>query len=348
MRNTPILGIVFAVLVLIQGCAPGYNSIVFATKSNLGLDANVGIDADTAPANLEIAISRHEGVLMPAFEGGKTVPVMGSFLSESDAFTRFFWGVKSTFSTGEAAYIMSYLYDGADADKVCYKPVTLSQEPKPQLFGYEIEYLKKGDAKPVLFGTDTILGIKVKWSGQTAQFPSSVNIGFKRREAAWAPIGVSQVPIPQSSNSKDAAGTSYEVDVPSLLATVDTNLAADASAKFKYLQYFATGSAASNLARRRAVREAMLQRSDPVQAKLAEEGIKRRENNWKYIKQIRDKCKAAPEEKKTAIMKKAKELKLIDESVANEKDFFKTLGEHSDALSPIPSKLEELAKFASE
>jgi len=335
MGRTRILGMVFAVSVLLQACAPGYNSVLFATRSN------IGFDADTSPPNLEIGISRQEGVFEPAFEGGETVPVMGSFSSESDAFFRFFLGVRSTFSTGQAAYIMSYLYnDPTRAEKIPYKKVELTQKPNPKLpFGRQAQYVEAGKVKPVIFGTDTNLGIKVRWSGQTAQYPSSVNIGFKRKEAAWAPVGLKVTPEKK-----------YEVDVPSLLATIDVGVAAEREAGVTYLQYFATGSAADNLARRYEVREAMLKRGDPMQAKIAEEGIKRRENNWKYIKQIKNSFKATTTDtnKKNAIIQKAKEMKLVDASVADEKDFFKALGEHSDGLSPIPAKLEELAKFASE
>jgi len=360
-----MLGMVFAVLVLLQGCAPGYNSVVFATRSNIGLDANIGIEADTAPANLEVAISRNEGVLMPAFEGGQTVPVMASFTSDSSAFNNFFWGVKSTFATGEAAFTMSYLYDGPDKDKVCYKRVELSKIPDPQLpFGCKVHYVTAGEVKPVLFGTDTILGVKVKWSGQTGPVPSSVNIGFKRKEAAWAPIGVSPKRIPQSSKPinhdskqmesikpENAPGTSYEVDIPSLLATIDTNVplsgtggsgsgtsVAGPSARLTYLQYFATGSAANNLARRRAVREAMLKRSDPVQAQIAaEEGKKKREINRNLIDQI-IKLYKANKNNRQKIFDKAKEIDLVEISIEE-------LAKHEDGKSSITEKLKELLVY---
>ncbi len=335
MRRTCILGTIMLVVVLIQGCAPGYNSVLFATRANLGFDA------DTAPPNLEVAISRQEGVLEPTFEGGQTVPVMASFSSDSSAFANFFWGVKSTFATGEAAFTMSYLYDDDTLRKptdIPYERVTLSKAPDPQ---HGITFLKEGEVRPVLCGTDTILGIKIKWSGQTAQYPSSANIGFKRKEAAWAPIGLAPNRNPNTVNSKP-----YEADVASVLATIDTDFTAPGtSARLTYLQYFATGSAANNLARRREVREAMLRRAYPDQKiKMAEEGKALREANWKYIGQISPKFKSADESQKDTILTKAKELELVDKSVTKE-NFLKNLGDLSD--KPITTKLEELAKFAS-
>lgn len=247
-----VLGLMM--LLIVQGCAIGYDSILFATKSNMG------VDLDTAPPNLEVAISRQEGVIEPVFEGGQTVPVMASFASKSNAFTKFFWGASSTFATGEAAYTMTRLYDSPDAKDPAeaYKRVKLTKEPSAKSwFGTEkTEYIKIGGdtVRPVLFGTDTSLGIKIKWSGATAQYPSAVNIGFNRKEAAIAPLSLA-----------DLGGNKYEIDVPSLLATIDTDVSTAGSAELSYLQYFATGTAANNLTRQPAVREAMLKRADPGQ-----------------------------------------------------------------------------------
>lgn len=349
MRKTCILGTVMLVLVLIQGCAPGYNSVLFATRSN------VGFDADTAPPNLEIAVSRYEGVFEPTFEGGQTVPVMASFSSESNAFTNFFWGVKSTFATGEAAFVMSYLYDDAmplkddkGKDKVCYERVTLSKMPDPKLpFGCKVQYVKAGEVKPVLFGTDTILGIKIKWSGQTAQYPSSVNIGFKRTEATLAPIAVGANRIADPNNPNNINNKKYEADIASLLATIDTNVSASENVKFTYLQYFATGSAASNLARRHEVREAMLRRSYPDQKiQTAEEGKALKAANRAQINNVFTIFDKVDDNKKNAILTEAKTLKLVDDEVTI-KNFKSNLAIQDGGKSPIPENLKVLADFAS-
>ncbi len=320
MRRNRILGTVVLVLVLIQGCAPGYNSVLFATRSN------VGFDADTTPPNLEIAISRLEGVLEPTLEGGQTLPVMASFSSNSSGVTNFFWGVNSTFATGEAAFTMSYLYDDATPCKalcIPYERVTLKDVPNPILWGRKVDYVQKGEARPVLFGTDTILGIKIKWSGETAQYPSAVNIGFKRKEATLAPIAIGENRIADPANPNNVKNKPFEADIPSLLATLDTGAVAStsgANVKLTYLQYFATGSAANNLARQHAVRQAMLERADPVSATLAPGFIgtlasKPVTQNRNLIDQITGIFICADANKKNTILAKAKTLKLVDDKV---------------------------------
>ena len=243
-----ILYIAFAM----YGCAPGYNSVLFATKSN------IGIDLDSEPPTLEVAISRHEGVIEPAFEGGQTLPVMSSFSASTGAFENFFFGVGSTFSTGEAAYAMAYLYSDQDFPReksIPYDRVELTKEPK---LPWGLSYVTPGEVKPVSFGTDTIFGIKISWSGRTAQYPSAVKLGFNRKEVAWAPVAL---------GTKKGDPTKIVADIPSLLATLDNDVKVQGlETNLKHLQYFATGSAATNLAKRRAVREAMLKRTDPANA----------------------------------------------------------------------------------
>ncbi len=326
MRSTRILGTVGLVLVLIQGCAPGYNSVLFATRSNLGFDA------DTTPPNLEISISRLEGVLEPTFEGGQTLPVMASFSSRQNGVTDFFWGVNSTFATGEAAFTMTYLYDDDTPCKaICipYERVTLEQEPA---LGCKAGYIGPGNVKPVLFGTDTLLGIKVQWTGQTGQYPSAVNIGFKRKEATLAPIAVGKNRITDPNNPNSYPKKKYEADMSSMLATLQTDVSSATSGTsvgLKYLQYFATGSAANNLARQHAVRLAMLQSANPPQAEIAQElrpdrwgkvARKPRDNqkpiNYRnLIDQITGIFNCADVNKKNTILAKAKTLKLVDDNV---------------------------------
>ena len=62
-----------SVLLTLSGCAVGYNSTLFYTQSNIGLDA------ETKPPTAEISIARREGVIEPGFEGGQTPPVIAGF-----------------------------------------------------------------------------------------------------------------------------------------------------------------------------------------------------------------------------------------------------------------------------
>ena len=47
-------------------------------------------------------------------------------------------------------------------------PPSLSLSAKPEPSGQDKQLFKPGDVRPLLFGTDTSLGIKVAWSGLTA------------------------------------------------------------------------------------------------------------------------------------------------------------------------------------
>ena len=100
-----------------------------------------------------------------------------------------------------------------------------------------------------------MLGIKVAWSGLTAHIPDTVRISFTRKELALAPV---------NARRKDN-GPKYSVNAPSLLATVDVaaHTPGFGDTDFGYLQYFSTGRAATALALRQKVRQAMHMRLDP-------------------------------------------------------------------------------------
>src|SRR5262245_57749866 len=77
---------------LLGGCALGYNSMLFVTKSNIGLDV------DTRPPTAEISIARREGVIAPTFEKGQKPPVLASFRSQFKGLLGIFSSVSSTFA----------------------------------------------------------------------------------------------------------------------------------------------------------------------------------------------------------------------------------------------------------
>lgn len=259
---TPLVVMLALLAPQLSGCLAGYNSVLFATKSNAGLDF------DTAPPTMDVAVSRKEGTIAPVFEGGQTLPMMSSFKADHRVVGRFLFGVGSTFSVGDAAYLMAHLYDSptVEGDSECIPKILISEVPRLPFESEEREsrvgFVEPGKVRPVLFGTDSALGATVQWTGATAQVPSSFRAGFSRKEFALAPIGLT--PAPDCPADADGEPTKYHVNVPSLLATLDTNVEAEATAAGgKYVQYFATGTAATELAKHRAVREAMLKRLDP-------------------------------------------------------------------------------------
>lgn len=265
--------LVFVPPALLTGCI-GFNTALFMTKSNAGLDF------DSKPPTAEINISRKEGVVEPAFEGGKTPPVLASFASKSgsaEGLGRFFFGVDQTFAGGDAAVTMAKLYDTNGVPKDGHESKTnfdsglsLSKVPKmntqagkgwlgwkKRLFGLP----EPGEVRPFFFGTDSQLGVKVGWNGVGGPYPDNLKIGFNRKEIAVASVTFN--PIEVRDDSIHPFGTNI-VRIPSFLATVDSNVKVGQNVEVGWMQYFATGESASYLARQPGVRQAMHQRADPL------------------------------------------------------------------------------------
>jgi hypothetical protein len=274
------LFVLLSIPLLLQGCGIGYNSALFFTRTNMG------VDIDTKPPVAEISVSRQEGVIEPAFgtleeETGaeeKTLPVLSSFKSRTNFFGRIFVGVGSSFATGKAAATMAEFYNctGDEFDKCknrelesSYKGLILKKTPKRKRsilnplrwFGKKeanIDFLEAGYARPLFFGTHSTLGLKIEWSGETGQYPSALKFGYNRKQFAWAPITLSQ--IKNSENIK--------LDIPSVLATLDGQTAE--TNYYEYLQYFATGQAATNLALHKRVRKALINEIAPIEIEEAQ------------------------------------------------------------------------------
>lgn len=252
-HSIPLLG---GLMVWLTGCA-GYNHTLFMTKSNAGLDF------DAKPPTAEITISRKEAVIAPAFEGGQTPPVMASFKPDvgfDGSFGNFFLGVDQTFAGGDAAMAMTTLYGKTTAatDPAQFdSKLDLSKKPKAPM--PLLDVAKPGRIRPFIFGTDTMLGLKVAWSGAGGQMPDSLKAGFNRKEFAWAPLMLTN-----RSPGSNGSQAQWSVKMPSFLATIDsTNKVGTNGNGISALQYFATGAAATRLAMQPDVRAAMLARFDP-------------------------------------------------------------------------------------
>jgi hypothetical protein len=242
-----------ATAAVFQGCA-GYNTVMFATKSN------VGLDVDTKTPTAEITVARKEFVAEPAFEGGQTPPVMASFKPHAGftgSFQNFFVGVDQTFAGGDPAVIMSTLYSKPDASWDSNKfSSTLNLSTAPTSKWPTASLPKPGKTRPFIFMTDTMLGLKIVWSGTSGEIPDSVKIGYNRKEFAWAPLTM-----------KTRADNSAQISIPSFMATIESktevNNGTNGTNGISALQYFATGDAARQLALKQDVRSAMLARLDP-------------------------------------------------------------------------------------
>ncbi len=322
------------VVVLLQGCV-GHDSVLFVTRSNLG------VDMDTAPARTEVSIDRSEFIIAPTFEEGKTIPASASFKSKGNPFYNFAFGADHTYALGAASVMLTALYSDPDAVLVTnnssvasgmpfgsnhlgsvvvkntnntdhygfkqYQGLELDNHPTVERVDWAKFWLKDeriiipfiaiwrlvtptdyfpkkavkvalpdpGLVRPVVFGTDTSLGASIKWTGTA---PTAVKFGFNRKEASIAPVIVHEnIEVKKARNGgSTTTNKSYTVNVPSLFASLQSNIKADnvKSGKIDWLQYFATGEPAENLVLRRGVRVAMLNDANP-QAQATDEAIKK-------------------------------------------------------------------------
>jgi len=197
--------------------------------------------------------------------------------------------IGSTFATGDAATTMAALYNAATpgagweerADMVFERnqktlktksTLTLNAEPTamswlPSWFDWMRPEFQKKDVRPVFFGTDTSLGLKIAWSGMTGGFPDSAKFGYNRTELALVPIAIEE--RSRKDTETGLVVTSFDMNMASLMATVDSGVSgitnSDGTPKLdsQHLQYFATGAAATLLSLQQDVRAAMLARLDP-------------------------------------------------------------------------------------
>jgi hypothetical protein len=273
-RKTVLCGGLVAIT-FIFGCGIGYNRVLFVTKTN------VGFEVDTKPPSLQLSIGRLEGVFAPQFERGQKPPVLASFRFENDGVFSPFVG--SAFATGDAALTLAALYgeqtpsgdwqsrlntvNGKDPNRTVDSAITIEKTPKltswlSTLLG-ESDF-QEDDVRPIFFGTDTSLGLKIAWSGTSSYVPDTARFGYARKELAWVPLT-----LQHTSDNK------YKVKMSPLLATLDSgfrNITLDdnqPAGDFSYVQYFASGDAATLLAMQQDVRQAMLLRLDPHAKDLA-------------------------------------------------------------------------------
>lgn len=250
-KNFSRIGVLLLLFGLLGGCAIGFDHTLFMTKSN------VGVDIDTKPPTAEISVARRELVIAPAFEGGQTPPVHASF-STADR-KLFGFDVSSVFAGGDAASTLSEKKPYLEYDS----EFCLSKKPvgRPYLLGliplgtYELP--KSGEIRPFVFGTDTTFGVKVAWSGMTAQFPDSLKIGFNRKEFALAPVFGKKGKVGEKCPK-------YSVEMPPFLATIQvaSNFASPSSVDANYRQSFSTGTAATKLAQDPYIKQLILSRLD--------------------------------------------------------------------------------------
>lgn len=202
--------LVLLISLFLTACASGPNTVVFVTKTSLG------VDVEQTPPTASIAYDRVEGYFGPRYDTGAVPPVVASFTTNGQLLNR---DVQQVYATGDAARLLA--------------------NPAAQVLA---DPALTGSVKPMFFGTSTTLGVKIGYEagGSTSTF----TLGYKRKELSVIPV--------------------TEGVFPSVLSTLQTDIDAATATKtsFGAGQLFATGSAATDLARRQEVRDVFMARID--------------------------------------------------------------------------------------
>jgi hypothetical protein len=303
--NTLLLSLIILATIVLSGCKVGYSRLLFATKSN------VGLDIDTTPPTLEVSIARREGVIAPSFEDGKTPPVMASFGVKTRGLSLLL-GASSTMAGGDAATTMAHLFVQDTPDNKLMKypsELCLSRKPEAKRFKSmrKIPTISKdtttSPVNPFFFGTDTSLGVKLAWSGMTSAIPDTVRIGFSRKELAYAPITGRATNKGDDCTDNNNRTGKYIVSVPSFLASTNNSVGGGTmgTTKITYIQYFATGTAATQLALEKDIRSVLLERLMPDVVKASKympDDNTKKIKTWLYATNMPENTKTKKDAKK--------------------------------------------------
>jgi hypothetical protein len=178
---------------------------------------DIGISADANTQELHLGYIRTELFTGPGYpDKGEAPAAVGYIGSNLSAFSP---KIKQLYATGKAAELVSQIQEPDT------KPATAD--------GYE------GERRPLVFGTGTNLGLQVGFAGGTT---SKVKFGYNREE-------LSIIPLHREPTSK------ADKYAPVLAAIdMDQTVAKLADTEVKLTQFFATGTAAQNIARRSDIR----------------------------------------------------------------------------------------------
>jgi hypothetical protein len=250
-------------LLALAGCGVGVDRTLFFTTTN------IGINLDRAPPLAEISVARREGVIQPAFEGGRHLPVAASMRME----TGFLGSIAPTaigqvFAGGAAAQILTATDDLPATTPLAMRQATLCLSREPRVDG-RVAFPANTDVRHFVFGTDTSIGLVVGWADPASPLPDSVRLGYRRNELALAPVlgralangeTCTETLADPATNTQVTISGSYIVGMPSFMATIQSGASAGAAQQggFNVGQTFATGTAARQLAARGEIRDAFL------------------------------------------------------------------------------------------
>ncbi|SFH04171.1 hypothetical protein SAMN05518865_1414 [Duganella sp. CF458] len=242
-----LVSIVIALLAL-TGCATAPKNVVFVTSTS------IGINVDNTAASASFAHDRVEGYYAPRYKGKSAPPVYADLETNGSLINR---KIRQVYATGDAAGIVLGLEPNKQVEstkeQVNLKKALLQQNDSFSLSATaDTEKTDEGDNgiaadKTVMFfGTNTTAGFKV---GFGAAAINNFILGYKRNEISVIPAG------PKAS------------DYPSVLAALDIDEEPSReNGKADVKQFFATGVAANELAKKPEIKTAL---ESKAQSRLA-------------------------------------------------------------------------------
>jgi hypothetical protein len=183
---------------------------------------NIGINADVKTQDVSIGYGRTELFTGPGYpEQGEAPRAVGYINSDLHVFQPH---IRQLYATGDAAEL-----------------VTRPTVPYPPAPSPPVEPPYYGQRRALVFATGANVGLKLGFGAGTAPVPSSIKFGYNREEASVIPLR-SDVPTEQHRDRYAPVLASMDMNLGGTATPSGTNLGIS--------QFFATGSAARNLAAR--------------------------------------------------------------------------------------------------
>lgn len=204
------------IALLSSGC--GVNEALFVTSTTIGLNA------DATQQNLVIAYDRYEGFVGPVDDNGNAPPAV-AFISSNQSTSN--PRVKQLYATGLAALDVTVGETGANLRRA---EMAKAENQKNVI---------DENRRVAFFAVAQTTGLKIKFSPATVV--DHVLVGYNRKEASFLPLVENEKK--EASYPSTFASISRNVDIKALGDTTDG-----------VTQFFATGSAARNIALRKDVR----------------------------------------------------------------------------------------------
>ena len=229
-----------AAVLLLTACASPSDTVYFITKTSTSI-----VDADTVPAGISIGYDRVEGYAGPRYEDGSVFPVASSIESKGSGPGR---EVRQAFATGNAALIVTQQVN--KGGEVGAKQQDTTSGVNTNTFTNTLtntnEQVPKPERKAVFFGTTTSVGLTLGFAA-TGPVPNAFTLGYKRKELAV-------IPVDQHKQNTSVLG-SFTNNSGVAAAPEGAASAARPTLRFDVQQYFATGTAAENLAGLKSIRD---------------------------------------------------------------------------------------------